>query len=102
MLKDETLCTGGHLPQEISKKCFFFVRRGGVFGVEVTGPRQKSTQPDIGMEIPCMLTFTCEDLHTLEKAKELLLRRGFKPKDHPKAEGHLATLKRIRAEKNPD
>ena len=40
VLEDETLCTFGHLPQEISKKCFFFIR-GGVIGVEVTGPRQK-------------------------------------------------------------
>ena len=40
VLEDETLCTFGHLPQEISKKCFFFIR-GRVIGVEVTGPRQK-------------------------------------------------------------
>ena len=40
VLKDETLCIFGHLSQEISKKCFFFIR-GGVIGVEVTGPRQK-------------------------------------------------------------
>ena len=40
VLEDETLCTFGHLPQEISKKCFFFIR-GGVIGVEMTGPRQK-------------------------------------------------------------
>jgi len=40
VLEDETLCTFGHLPQETSKKCFFFIR-GRVIGVEVTGPRQK-------------------------------------------------------------
>ena len=37
VLEDETLCTFGHLPQEISKK---FIR-GRVISVEVTGPRQK-------------------------------------------------------------
>ena len=58
VLEDETLCTVGHLLREISKECFFFIRRGGVIGIEVTGPRQKSTQPDMGMEIPCPLTFT--------------------------------------------
>ena len=59
VLEDEMLCTVGHLPREISKECFFFIRRGGVIGVEVTVPRQKSMQPSMGMEIPCILTFTC-------------------------------------------
>lgn len=40
MLEDETLCTVGHLPREISREYSFFIRRGGVIGVEVTGPRQ--------------------------------------------------------------
>ena len=40
VLEDEMLCTLGHLPQEISKKCFFFIR-GRVIGVKVTGLRQK-------------------------------------------------------------
>ena len=57
VLEDETLCTVGHLPWEISKKCFFFLRRGRVIGVEVTGPKQKSMQPDMVMEIPCILTY---------------------------------------------
>ena len=78
VLEDETLCTVGHLPREISKECFFFIRRGGVIGVEVTGPRQKSIQPDMGMEIPCTLTFTYGDLQLLEKAKELLGKKSFR------------------------
>ena len=36
VLEDKTLCTVGHLPWEIAKECFFFIR-GGVIGVEVTG-----------------------------------------------------------------
>ena len=78
VLEDETLYTVGHMPREIAKECFFFIRRGGVIGVEVTGPRQKSTQPDMGMEIPCTLMFTYGNLQLLEKAKELLGEKGFK------------------------
>ena len=56
----------------------FYIRRGGVIGVEVTGPRQKSTQVDMGIEIPCMLTFAHEDVRLLEKARELLEKKAFK------------------------
>ena len=40
------------------------------------------------MEIPCILTFNSEDIQLLEKAKELLGKRGFKcanqgPKERP-------------------
>ena len=69
MLEDQTLCTVGHLPCEISKACSFFIRRNGVIDVEVTGPRQKSAIPDMGMEIPCLLSFTHTDPQLLQKAK---------------------------------
>ena len=42
VLEDDTLCTVGHLPREMSQECFYFIRRGGTISVEVTGPRQKS------------------------------------------------------------
>lgn len=80
VLEDETLCTVGHLPREISKECSFFIRRGGEIGVEVTGPRQKSTTPDKGMEIPTLLIFKHSDPLLLEKAKKLLEVKGFKDK----------------------
>ena len=57
VLEDDTLCKVGHLPMEISKECFYFIRRGGIISVEVTGPRQKSVTTVKGMEIPCILTF---------------------------------------------
>ena len=76
VLEEDTLCAVGHLPQEISRECFFFIRRGGRIGVVVTGLRQKSTQQDKGMEIPCILTFTCED-HTLRKSQSTFRRKGF-------------------------
>jgi len=80
MLEDETLCTVGHLPRKISKECSFFIRRGGEIGVEVTGPRQKSTMPDKGMEIPALLIFKHSDPLLLDKAKKLLEVKGFKDK----------------------
>ena len=103
VLEDEMLCTFEHLPQEISEKCFFFHKRQSNW-CRGDWSRQKSTQLDMGMEIPCILTFTCEDLHILDKAKELLARKDFKPKDQLKAEGHLVTVnfksvKPTRAEK---
>ena len=52
--------------------------------MEVTGPRQKSTIPDMGMEIPCVLTFTHSDPHLLEKAKKLLAIKGFEDKHEPR------------------
>lgn len=39
VLEDETLCMVGHLSREIAKECSFFIRRSGVLGIEVTGPR---------------------------------------------------------------
>ena len=72
VLEDQTLCTVGHLPREISKACSFFIRRNGVIDVEVTGPRQKSAIPDMGMKIPCLLSFTHTDPHLLQNAEKLV------------------------------
>lgn len=77
VLEDETLCTVGHLPREISKECSFFIRRGGEIDVEVTGPRQKSTMPDRGMEIPALLIFKHSDPLLLERQKKTLRSQGF-------------------------
>ena len=51
--------------------------------MEVTVPRQKSTILDVGMEIPCVLTFRHSDPHLLEKAKKLLAIKGFEDKPEP-------------------
>ena len=48
------------------------MQTNAVIDVEVTGPRQKSAIPDIGMESPCLLSFTHSDPHLLQKAKELV------------------------------
>ena len=75
VLEYQTLCTVGHLPREISKECSFFIRRNGVIDVEVTGPRQKSAIPDMGMEIPCLLSFTHADPNQLQEAKKLVMSK---------------------------
>ena len=45
ILKDQTLCTIGHIPHEISKECSFFILRGRVIDVEVTGPSTRLILP---------------------------------------------------------
>ena len=81
VLEDNTLCTVGHLPMEMSRECYYFIRRGGKISVEVTGPRQKSVTEGKGMEIPCILTFKHDDDPALlREAKELIVEKGFKEK----------------------
>ena len=55
-VKKERL-TVGHLPIEMSKFCWFFIRRGGSITCEVTGPRRRSRLEQGGLEIPCDLIF---------------------------------------------
>ena len=47
----------GHLPREVSKLCWFFIRRGGTITCRVTGRRRRSRLEQGGLEIPCDLTF---------------------------------------------
>ena len=42
--------------------------------VEVTGRRRRSTKPEGGMEIPCILTLRHAEEKILHKAKELLVK----------------------------
>ena len=49
--------TVGHLPRELSKFCWFFIRRSGTITCRVTGRRRRSRLDQGGMEIPCDLTF---------------------------------------------
>ena len=77
-LEQETSCVVRHIPREISKECYFFLRRGGVIEVEVTSRRRRSTKPEGGMEIPCILTLHHAEEETLHKARDLIGRKGFK------------------------
>ena len=49
--------TVGHLPKEMSKLCWFFIRRGGTITCQVTGSRRRSNLEQGGLEVPCDMTF---------------------------------------------
>ncbi len=39
ILEEDTCCTVGHLPRDISRECFYFLKMGGAIQVEITGPK---------------------------------------------------------------
>ena len=47
----------GHMPREISKVAWFFIRHGGEITCEITGRRQRSGVPGKGLKVPCTYTF---------------------------------------------
>ena len=56
ILEDHTCCTVGHLPREVAKECYFFLRMGGAINIEVTERRRRSDLPQGGLEVPCIMT----------------------------------------------
>lgn len=48
----------GHIPRQLSKFAWYFLRRGGSIVVEVTGRRRRSPLEQGGLEIPCLIKFT--------------------------------------------
>ena len=50
--------TAGHVPREILKIFYYFLRNNGTIHGEVTGRRQQSAVDDKGLEIPCKYKFT--------------------------------------------
>ena len=64
--------TVGHLPREDSRILWYFIARGGKICVEVTGRRRHCKQLCGGMEIPCMLVFSCSSKAKINRLKELL------------------------------
>ena len=72
ILEAETCCAVGHLPREISKECFYFLKMGGAIKVEIIGPRRRSDLPQGGLEVPCIMTLEHKDENIIKKAKELL------------------------------
>ena len=40
----------GHIPRELSRSYWYFIRHGGTISCEVTGSRQRG----IGLEVPCV------------------------------------------------
>jgi len=54
--------TIGHIPKDLSKITYFFLKKDGKFNVKITGPRQYSR--DLiqgGMELPCTYTYSTTD-----------------------------------------
>ena len=69
----------GHVPKKISSVCSLFLRRSGTITCKVTGNRQHSADLDQGgLEVPCKLSFACNDeprLATTRKLLDLALKR---------------------------
>ena len=65
----------GHVPKELSKTFYYFIRNGGVISGEVCGRRQRSSVPMKGLEIPCNFKFTSNSIKLVKKLKHLLERQ---------------------------
>lgn len=50
--------TLGHMPRELSKVSWFFLRHDSGISCEITGRRKRSAVPGKGLEVPCLYTFT--------------------------------------------
>ena len=77
ILEEDTCCSVGHLPREISKECFYFLKMGGAIKAEITGPSRRSDLPQGGLEIPCILILEHKEDFMIKKVKQLLKSRGF-------------------------
>ena len=60
----------GHLPKEISKMCYYFIRHDGKISGKVTGRRQYSEEAG-GLEVPCELKFS-GSARKVRKLRQLL------------------------------
>ena len=61
---EDTCCCVGHLPQHISKECYYFLKMGGVIKVEVTGQRRQSDLLE-------------HEENMIKQARQLLEHKGF-------------------------
>ena len=59
----------GHVPRELSRIVFYFIKNNGIVRGSVTGRRTRSTVHMKGLEIPCVYEFTAEQkkINTLKK-----------------------------------
>ena len=62
----------GHVPREISKVLFYFIKNGGMVDGEVRGKRQRSCVLEKGLEIPCVYRFSSSATQLLTKLTRLL------------------------------
>ena len=63
--------TVGHVPMEISKIVWYFLRKGGRMTCTVRGKHIRSRLAQGGLEVPCSMTFRGEE-DLMDKLKVLL------------------------------
>lgn len=68
--------TVGHVPREISKVFYYFLKCNGTICGEVTGKRQKSTIEGKGLEVPCKYEFTAASRIVGKLSKLLQEKKG--------------------------
>ena len=57
----------GHVPREMSRICYYFIRSGGSIDCKITGKRKVGK----GLEVPCLYLFNGSS-RLLKKLKKLL------------------------------
>ena len=62
----------GHLPRELARTVWFFLKRGGIGRCEITGKRKKGK----GLEVPCVYSFY-GPRELVKKLKVLLQEKHF-------------------------
>ena len=68
--------TIGHVPAEISKVCWFFLRRGGTIKCRVsTDRRRRLPLEQGGLKVSCKLIFVADDQKLLKKLKKIVSTR---------------------------
>ena len=65
----------GHLPRNISRTCWYFIKSKGKVTGEVSGRRRRTTAACGGMEVPCFLKFYHANPELVKKAKELITKK---------------------------
>ena len=69
----ENWITVGHIPKEISRHCYFFMKEGGeISGYLVSTNYKPSPIPAGGLEVPLLLTFSVKNEQIFEQMKEFV------------------------------
>lgn len=61
-----------HVPREVSKICYYFIRNGGEITGQVIGKSQRSAVEMKGVEIPCKYNFTARHKKHTKRLVKLL------------------------------
>ena len=78
-----SLVTVGHVPREISRFVYFFIRDGGIIeGTLLSTKYRPSPIPAGGLEVPLKLNFSCQKVVTFENMKTFIALYDY-DYDHP-------------------